>query len=74
VISIHPVPRTGIQVMLNDSWGGDDKEKLRNYALDAQRLVRAGLFSRIGHYPNQEWGPFQLEDFEFIDSVSRSYS
>ena len=72
-ISVHTLPRTGIQVSLDETWGANDDEKLQNFATDAEHHVRAGRFSRVGHYPNRRWDGFQPEDYEFIRSVIRTY-
>jgi hypothetical protein len=73
ILAIHPYPQGRIQVALNSNWGANDEEKLNTYVGDAENLVRAGLFSRVGDYPHQKWAPFQKADLYFIASVIQGY-
>ena len=72
ILAIHPFQKREIQVMLDNSWGANDAEKLDNYASNVEKLVRAGLFSRID-FPNRKWATFQRADLEFVESVIQTY-
>lgn len=69
VIGVHPFPKSGVQIDLGDKFGASDGEKLRSLAEDAQAMINAGKFSRVGDYPNQQWAPFQPQEIEFINSI-----
>ena len=69
VIGVHPFPKSGVQIDLSDKFGASDEEKLRSLAEDAQAMINAGKFSRVGDYPNQQWAPFQPHEIEFINSI-----
>ena len=69
VIGVYPSAKPGIQIDLDEKFGKNRKEKLRLFAEDAQAMINAGKFSRIGDYPNQQWGSFQPKEIEFINSI-----
>jgi hypothetical protein len=69
VIGVHRFPKSGVQIDLGDKFGASDEEKLRSLAEDAQAMINAGKFSRVGDYPNQQWAPFQPQEIEFINSI-----
>ena len=69
VIGAYPFIKSGIQIDLDKRFGANDEERLRTLAQDAQAMINAGKFSRIGDYPNQRWGLFQPKEIEFINSI-----
>lgn len=58
-----------LYIHLPEKWGKEEDQILRTLASDAAALVKRGLFSRLGGYPNQRWDILQCEDITFIDRV-----
>jgi hypothetical protein len=74
IISIsHDIPRTGVQVALDGTWGSTDEEKLTKYEFNAQDLIRAGRFSRVSEVNDIRWAGFTNQDKEFIHSIIKKY-
>jgi len=69
IVSLSPYANRPLQVILNDKWGTNDEEKLKNYEFVAIKHIEKGEFSRIGDYPNQTWGNFLKPELNFINFV-----